>query len=92
MGKSSEEIKEILDLLEIQYPDAECELHYTTPFELLVATILSAQCTDVRVNKVTDEMFKVCNTPKQFAELSEEEIGEMIKTCLLYTSPSPRDS
>lgn len=90
MGKSSEEIKEILDLLEIQYPDAECELHYTTPFELLVATILSAQCTDVRVNKVTDEMFKVCNTPKQFAELSEEEIGEMIKTCGLYKSKAKK--
>lgn len=90
MGKSSEEIKEILDLLEIQYPDAECELHYTTPFELLVATILSAQCTDVRVNKVTDEMFKVYNTPKQFAELSEEEIGEMIKTCGLYKSKAKK--
>lgn len=90
MGKSSEEIKEILDLLEIQYPDAECELHYTTPFELLVATILSAQCTDVRVNKVTDEMFKVCNTPKQFADLSEEEIGEMIKTCGLYKSKAKK--
>lgn len=90
MGKSSEEINEILDLLEIQYPDAECELHYTTPFELLVATILSAQCTDVRVNKVTDEMFKVCNTPKQFAELSEEEIGEMIKTCGLYKSKAKK--
>lgn len=90
MGKSSEEIKEILDLLEIQYPDAECELHYTTPFELLVATILSAQCTYVRVNKVTDEMFKVYNTPKQFAELSEEEIGEMIKTCGLYKSKAKK--
>ncbi len=65
-------------------------MHYTTPFELLVATILSAQCTDVRVNKVTDEMFKVCNTPKQFADLSEEEIGEMIKTCGLYKSKAKK--
>ena len=57
---------------------------------MLVATILSAQCTDVRVNKVTDEMFKVCNTPKQFADLSEEEIGEMIKTCGLYKSKAKK--
>lgn len=90
MLKSSEEINEILDLLEIQYPDAECELNYETPFELLVATILSAQCTDVRVNKVTDSMFKVCNTPKQFASLTEEEIGEMIKSCGLYKSKAKK--
>lgn len=51
-------INKVLDILEETYPDAKCELDYTTPFELLVATILSAQCTDVRVNKVTGEMFK----------------------------------
>ena len=47
-------INKILDVLEETYPDAKCELNYTTPFELLIATILSAQCTDVRVNKVTE--------------------------------------
>lgn len=51
-------INKVLDILEETYPDAKCELDYTTPFELLVATILSAQCTDVRVNKVTGEMLK----------------------------------
>ncbi|WP_300277698.1 endonuclease III [Peptacetobacter sp.] len=90
MSKSSKEINEILDLLEIEFPNAECELNYKTPFELLVATILSAQCTDIRVNKVTDEMFKVCNTPKQFANLTEEEIGEMIKSCGLYKSKAKK--
>ena len=62
--------KLILEELKRLYPDAKCELDYTTPFELLVATILSAQCTDVRVNKVTGEMFKKYNTPMDFAKLS----------------------
>ena len=55
-------VNKVLDILEETYPEAKCELDYTTPFELLVATILSAQCTDVRVNKVTGEMFKKYNT------------------------------
>ena len=68
----------VLDILEETYPDAKCELDYTTPFELLVATILSAQCTDVRVNKVTGEIFKKYNTPMDFAKLSIDEIQEEI--------------
>lgn len=79
-------IKRILDKLEELYPDAQCELEYTTPFELLIATILSAQCTDVRVNIVTRELFKKYNTPEAFAKLSVEEIIEEIKTCGLYKS------
>lgn len=79
-------INEILDKLEEMYPDAKCELEYTTPFELLIATILSAQCTDVRVNIVTRELFKKYNTPKDFVNLSEEEIIEQIRTCGLYKS------
>ena len=79
-------VNEILDKLEKQYPDAKCELEYTTPFELLIATILSAQCTDVRVNIVTRELFKKYNTPEAFAKLSVEEIIEEIKTCGLYKS------
>lgn len=90
MGKSSAEIKEILDILEETYPDAECELNYTTPFELLVATILSAQCTDIRVNKVTGEMFKKYNTPEQFADLDISEIEEMIRTCGLFKSKAKK--
>lgn len=83
-------INEILDSLEKLYPDAKCELNYTTPFELLIATILSAQCTDVRVNKVTAELFKKYNTAHQFARLTEEEIGEEIKTCGLYRSKAKK--
>ena len=73
------DINKILDELEKLYPDAQCELNYETPFELLIATILSAQCTDVRVNKVTEVLFKKYNTPEQFAALTEEEIGEEIR-------------
>ena len=90
MVKNEKEIKEILDILEETYPDAECELNYTTPYELLVATVLSAQCTDVRVNKVTGEMFKKYNTPQQFAELDVEEIEEMIRTCGLFKSKAKK--
>ncbi len=68
----------------------QCELNYETPFELLIATILSAQCTDVRVNKVTEVLFKKYNTPEQFAALTEEEIGEEIRSCGLYKSKSKK--
>ena len=68
------DVNKILDKLEELYPDAKCELDYTTPFELLIATILSAQCTDVRVNIVTGKMFKKYNTPEAFNKLSIEEI------------------
>ena len=58
------DVNKILDILEELYPDARCELEYTTAFELLIATILSAQCTDVRVNIVTRELFKnIMNQP-----------------------------
>ena len=83
-------INEILDKLEELYPDAKCELNYTTPFELLIATILSAQCTDVRVNIVTDKMFKKYNTAKEFNKLSLEQIIEDIKTCGLYKSKAEK--
>ncbi len=84
------DVNKILDKLELLYPDAKCELNYTTPFELLIATILSAQCTDVRVNIVTDKMFKKYNTAEEFNKLSLEEIIEDIKTCGLYRSKAEK--
>ena len=84
------DIDEILDILEEIYPDAKCELNFTTPFELLIATILSAQCTDVRVNKVTEELFKKYNTPQEFSELSIEKISEEIKSCGLYKTKAEK--
>lgn len=84
------DINKILDKLEETYPDAKCELNYTTPFELLIATILSAQCTDIRVNIVTDKLFKKYNTAKDFNKLSVDEISEEIKSCGLYKSKSQK--
>jgi len=77
---NKKEIKEVLEILSEVYPDAKCELNHTSPFELLVATILSAQSTDKRVNIVTEELFKKYNTPENFLTLSVEELGELIKT------------
>ena len=81
---------ELLDLLADPHPDAHCELVHSSAFELLVATILSAQCTDVRVNIVTEEMFKKYNQPQDFKDLSIGQIEDMIKTCGLYKSKAKK--
>ncbi len=78
----------IVGLLEELYPGAECALNYRTPFELLVATILSAQCTDVRVNIITKELFKDYNTPEDFAQLTYEQLEPIIKSCGVYKNKS----
>lgn len=88
--KTKKEVKEILDLLSELHPNAHCELVHSSPFELLIATILSAQCTDVRVNIVTEELFKKYNTPEDFKNLSIEEIEKEIKTCGLYKSKAKK--
>lgn len=75
---------EILERLSQMYPDAKCALNHTDAFELLVATVLSAQCTDVRVNIVTGRMFPRHNKPEHFAALTVDEIGAMIKDCGLW--------
>lgn len=77
---------EIVDRLEALYPDAKAELDYTNPFELLVATVLSAQCTDVRVNIVTKALFKVAPTPEALLAMAQEELEAIIKPCGLYLS------
>ncbi len=64
--------------------NAQCELNFNSPFELLVAVVLSAQCTDVRVNKVTAELFKVANTPQQFVDMPIEELERWIFSCGFY--------
>lgn len=70
----------ILAALAETYPDAACALDYTNPFELLVATILSAQCTDKRVNMVTPALFKAFPTPEAMAAAEEEELIELIRS------------
>lgn len=77
---------EILDALEITFPNAKPELNFSTNYELLIAVMLSAQCTDKRVNMVTKELFKKYNTPQTMLELSQEELAEKIKPCGLNNS------
>jgi len=66
------------------YPNPHCALNFTNPFELLVATILSAQCTDVRVNIVTEDLFRTWPTPQAMAEAPLPELEEVIRTTGFY--------
>ena len=76
--------KEILDILKETYPDAKCELNYETPFQLLVATILSAQTTDKKVNQVTESLFKDYPDLDSFLKLTNEELEGRIREIGLY--------
>ena len=76
----SQQVGIALQILQQQYPDAKCSLDYTTEFELLVATIMSAQTTDVRVNIVTKKLFKRYKSVVQFAAALPEEVAEVIRT------------
>ena len=78
------EKKQALALLEELYPDAKPALEYTTAYELLVAVILSAQCTDERVNKVTRVLFKEYSTPQAMVTLSQKELEKYIFSCGFY--------
>ena len=78
------QVEEVLDMLEGLYPTASTELVFSTPYELLVSTILSAQCTDARVNVVTKELFKKYNTPEQMITLTQEELEKLIHSCGFY--------
>lgn len=82
--KEKERAEQILDELYKHYPNAHCELNHRNPFELLIATILSAQCTDVRVNKVTPALFEAYPTPETMAKASLEELEELIRTTGFY--------
>lgn len=78
--------KDILDILKEDYPDAKCELNHESPFQLLVATILSAQTTDKKVNEVTETLFRDYPDLEAFLTLSVEELEERIKQIGLYRS------
>ncbi|MEG1528822.1 MAG: endonuclease III [Clostridia bacterium] len=80
----TKENAEIFNLLSLAHIDAKCELDFSTPFELLVAVILSAQCTDKRVNKVTAELFKEANCPEDFANMPVETLEKKIFSCGFY--------
>ncbi|NLX62302.1 MAG: endonuclease III [Tissierellia bacterium] len=85
---NKEETKEVIGILLKTYPDAKSELNFSNPFELLIATILSAQTTDVQVNKVTEKLFKKYKTPEDFLKLTEEELREKIKSIGFYRNKS----
>lgn len=78
--------KEALKILSEIYADARPALHYNSAYELLVAVILSAQCTDERVNKVTAELFREHNTPEKMLSLTQEQLEKYIFSCGLYKS------
>ena len=79
-AKKQERLGEIIRLLKRYYPDAHCALNYETPEQLLYATILSAQCTDERVNMVTPVLFEKYPTPFELSQAKVEDIEEIVKS------------
>jgi endonuclease-3 len=79
---------EIFDRLRSENPNPETELNYSNPFELLVAVVLSAQATDKGVNKATDKLFPVANTPEKMASLGVDGIKDYVKTIGLFNAKS----
>ena len=74
----------MLEILKNTYPDATCSLDFTTPFEIVVAVMLSAQCTDERVNKVTPTLFNRCKAIEDFANINIKKLEELIRSCGFY--------
>src|SRR5258705_9383386 len=73
-------VRQIIRLLKRAYPDAKCSLNYSNAFELLIATILSAQCTDARVNIVTQDLFRKYRKPEDYLKVSDKELQRDIRT------------
>ncbi len=86
MSEDKEKIrtKKIFDQLRQEYPDAKIALNFSNPFQLLVATILSAQCTDNRVNIVTEKLFKKYKSPEDFLSVDDEELEKDIFSTGFY--------
>ena len=81
--KKTDVIK-FIEILKETYPDATCSLDFETPFQMVVAVMLSAQCTDERVNKTTPTLFKGCKTIQDFADIDIKELEEIIHPCGFY--------
>ena len=86
--KRADKIKFISDTLDELLPDPPIPLDYTSPFTLLVAVVLSAQCTDIRVNHVTKVLYKKAKTPAAMVKLGVEKIAEIIKPCGFFNTKS----
>ena len=80
MNSAADRIAPIIRKLKKQYPDAKCSLDHRNPLELLVATILSAQCTDIRVNVVTKDLFRKYKSAGDYANADPDELSDMIKS------------
>ncbi len=84
MNKLQKKAAEICDVLDSVYPDAVCSLQYDKPYELMIATRLSAQCTDARVNIVTKDLFRIFPTLDSFADADITALEEAVKPCGFY--------
>lgn len=82
------EVREFIELLAKENPDAKSELNYTSPYTLLVAVVLSAQATDASVNKATDKLFKIASTPQAIVALGEEGVAQYINSIGLWRAKS----
>lgn len=80
----TDEIIKLIEDLKQAYPDATCSLDFKTPFQMVVAVMLSAQCTDERVNKTTPALFKRCKTVQDFADIDIKELEQIIHPCGFY--------
>lgn len=81
---NNKQIRTVLDVMGDMFPEAECELIHENPFELVIAVLLSAQCTDVLVNKVTEELFKKYKTPEDYLAVELSELQQDIRSIGLY--------
>lgn len=79
-----QEVINFVELLKKAYPDATCSLDFETPFQMVIAVMLSAQCTDERVNKTTPALFKRCKTIQDFADIDIKELEEIVHPCGFY--------
>ena len=79
-----EDVNKLVEILKNTYPEAKCSLDFKNPFELVVAVMLSAQCTDERVNLVTPALFSRCKTVEDFANIDIKELEELIHSCGFY--------
>lgn len=82
------QISDLISYLDEKIPEPYCALNFSSEYELLVAVILSAQCTDKRVNSVTKELFKVANTPQDMLALGEDKLKKIIHPCGFYNNKS----
>jgi endonuclease-3 len=86
LADRTDQTAEVIDRLHEEYPDATISLNYSTRLELLVAVILSAQCTDERVNTVTAELFETYQSPEEYAEAPQEELAEALNSVTYYNN------